>query len=53
MPTISDVEYRQLVAYQALGTPQEIEKKISALERDNKRQRDEIRRMRSMQLAKG
>lgn len=43
MPEISDAELRTLVAFQNLGTPNEIQKKIADLEKDNATQRDEIR----------
>lgn len=43
MPEITDAEYRQFVRYQDLGTPEEVVKKVSGLETDNKKQRDEIR----------
>lgn len=43
MPEISDADFRQFVAYQQLGSPQEVAKKIGDLEADNKQQRDEIR----------
>ena len=43
MPEISDSDFRQFVAYQNLGTPQDIAKKVGELESDNKTQRDEIR----------
>jgi hypothetical protein len=42
MPEVSDSDFRALVAYQGLGTVQEISKKITDLEKDNKAQRDEI-----------
>jgi len=43
MPEISESEYRQFIRFQDLGTPDEVQKKISALESDNKSQRDTIR----------
>jgi hypothetical protein len=43
MPEISDAEYRQYLSYQQLGTPTEVSRKVSDLETDNKKQRDEIR----------
>lgn len=43
MPEINDAEYRQFVRYQTIGTPDEVEKKIRELEKDNGKQRDEIR----------
>jgi hypothetical protein len=43
MPEISDADYRSFVRYQMAGTPDEVEKKIRDLERDNVKQRDEIR----------
>ena len=45
MPEISESDYRQFVAYQQLGTPQEITKKVGDLENDNKAQRDQIREL--------
>lgn len=45
MPEITDAELRQFVRYQNLGTPEEVEKKISELEKDNKSQRDDIREL--------
>lgn len=41
MPEISDAEQRQFVRYQMLGTPEEVEKKINDLERDNRQYRQE------------
>lgn len=43
MPEISDAQYRTLVRYEGMGTPDEIEKKISDLTKDNGKQRDTIR----------
>src|SRR5690349_9679447 len=43
MPEITDAELRTFVAYQNLGTPAEIAKKVGDLESDNHKQRDEIR----------
>lgn len=43
MPEISDSDFRQFVAYQQIGTPQEITKKVGDLEKDNHQQRDQIR----------
>lgn len=43
MPEISDAEYRNYVRYQSLGTPEEVERKIRDLEKDNRKQREEIR----------
>lgn len=48
MPEITDAELRQLVRYQSLGTPEDLEKqrtKLADFERDNKKQRDEIREL--------
>lgn len=41
MPEINDSEYRSFVAYQNLGTPQEVSKKITDLENDNRKYRQE------------
>lgn len=41
MPEITDAELRTFVAYQQLGSPQEITKKIGDLEKDNHRYRQE------------
>lgn len=41
MPEITDSELRQFVAYQNIGTPQEIQKKISDLTEDNRKYRQE------------
>lgn len=41
MPEISDSDFRTLIAYQQLGTPQEISKKITDLEKDNHKYRQE------------
>lgn len=43
MPEITDAELRQFAAYQNLGTPDEVNKKISRLEGENKGYRDEIK----------
>lgn len=43
MPEITDAELRQFVAYQNLGTPSEVSKKISDLEKDNRDQREQLR----------
>lgn len=43
MPEITKAEQRELNAYQALGTPREIKRKIDDLEKDNKKQRDELK----------
>jgi len=43
MPEISDAELRMFARYQNIGTPEEISKKISDLEKDNATQREEIR----------
>ncbi len=43
MPEISDSEFRSFIRFQALGTPEEVEKKVRDLETDNKKQRDELR----------
>lgn len=43
MPEISDAELRQFVRYQNLGTPEEVERKIADLVKDNGKQRDELR----------
>lgn len=45
MPEITDAEFRNFMRYQALGTPQDVEKKIADLESDNRDQREEIRTM--------
>jgi hypothetical protein len=42
MPDISDAEYRTFVRYQNLGAPEEVEKKIRDLEKDNRTQRRTI-----------
>lgn len=41
MPEISDAELRQFVRYQNLGTPEEIQKRITDLEKDNHKYRQE------------
>jgi hypothetical protein len=43
MPEISDAELRMFVRYQNFGTPDEVQKKIGDLEKDNGTQREEIR----------
>jgi len=53
MPDISDSEFRQFVRYQALGTPEEAEKKIRDLEADNKQQRDQLRDLKAAVPAEG
>lgn len=53
MPEITDAELRTFAAYQNLGTPQEIAKKIGDLEGDNHKQRDEIRDLKEKQLKDG
>lgn len=43
MPEITDAELRQFTRYQSFGTPDEIQKKINDLEKDNHSQRDKLR----------
>ena len=43
MPEITEAEQTERNQYLALGTPREVKAKIAALEKDNKKQRDEIR----------
>lgn len=53
MPEITDAELRTFVAYQNLGTPQEVAKKIEDLVSDNGKQRDEIRTLKESQPREG
>lgn len=53
MPEITDSEMRQFLTYQNLGTPNEIQKKISDLETDNHAQREELRETRTKLPADG
>lgn len=46
MPEITDAELRVLARYQNMGTPEEVTKKISDLEGDNHKQREELRQAR-------
>lgn len=43
MPKISEAELMELARYRNLGSPAEVEKKVSNLEGDNRKQREEIR----------
>lgn len=45
MPDITDSELRQFVRYQGFGTPDEVQKKISELEKDNKESRDKVKNL--------
>lgn len=49
MPEISDAELRLFARYQNIGTPEEIQKKITDLEKDNGSQRDMIRDLKEKQ----
>lgn len=52
MPEISESEYRELTQYKALGSPSEVGKKITDLEADNHRYREERRRLKEEQAGK-
>lgn len=53
MPEITDAEYRQFLRYQDLGTPEDVAKKIRALEEDNHKQREEIRDLKTKVVGDG
>lgn len=42
MPKITDAEAMELASYRAIGTPTAVGKKINELEKDNRKQREEI-----------